>query len=550
VVKIYDYWNSPKKRRNSVKSTPRKKISVLDLGFKPITSYSGNLWINEKHDSDLDGTPNYRDCNIFNPYQHGIIQSARDELMEERRQRAERKKEGRKIDEIIRKHKKEIPKTETVEEYIQKSAVEERLYKRATQRRAEIKKSKQKIVHRLAQEPDIPPRSMHRYIATHWAPSPSYMGEERRPTTPWTEEARGKPFKKEYTIKKRAPLRTPSRRLLKKDMSFREGVKFFGLTEMGGPFGDADKDGVPNVFDCRPFDSDKHFLKLSDLKGGIQKLGSRLKKQDEPTTSRFEKQYYLYVKDSSGVWSKIMIGSYFEIENRLDELKEKITDQFISEKPNLERRLNLGERVGKPLAKVGLGMARGITETYPKAISSYVKSRAPSWKKHVREEMAELGLAEKPLSRPPIRRIVERPIKGGGVIKEEYVDEDKKVEELMKELTSDEKQKEMMKLGYAFPKSEYTSGKVEPIEEIPEEPPAVPAERKGMPPYSRGWAGSIGGSRPYRPTPYHPTGQVIFREDRSVDPTPSIPVLKESPFGLHFVNPRQKRDDETMYMEL
>jgi len=25
-------------------------------------------WIPENHDSDLDGVPNYRDCDIFNPY--------------------------------------------------------------------------------------------------------------------------------------------------------------------------------------------------------------------------------------------------------------------------------------------------------------------------------------------------------------------------------------------------------------------------------------------------------------------------------------------------
>jgi len=52
----------------------------------------------------------------------------------------------------------------------------------------------------------------------------------------------------------------------KKDMNFFQAVKYFQLE----PYGDADKDNVPNMFDCRPFDPDKHFLKFSDLK---QKLG-------------------------------------------------------------------------------------------------------------------------------------------------------------------------------------------------------------------------------------------------------------------------------------
>ena len=49
------------------------------------------------------------------------------------------------------------------------------------------------------------------------------------------------------------------------------------------------------------------------------------------------------------------------------------------------------------------------------------------------------------------------------------------------------------------------------------------SQRKGMPPYSRGWAGSIGGSRPYRPVPYKPTGK-IWKPERVSHPNPKIPV--------------------------
>ena len=31
-----------------------------------------NYWINENHDTDRDGVPNYRDCNPWNPHEQGL----------------------------------------------------------------------------------------------------------------------------------------------------------------------------------------------------------------------------------------------------------------------------------------------------------------------------------------------------------------------------------------------------------------------------------------------------------------------------------------------
>lgn len=46
----------------------------------------------------------------------------------------------------------------------------------------------------------------------------------------------------------------------KKDMNYPQAQRFFGLA----PFGDADKDGVPNQFDCKPFDASRQGI-LHDL---------------------------------------------------------------------------------------------------------------------------------------------------------------------------------------------------------------------------------------------------------------------------------------------
>ena len=37
--------------------------------FKPMR----NIWINENHDTDLDGVPNYRDCNPWNPHEQDLL---------------------------------------------------------------------------------------------------------------------------------------------------------------------------------------------------------------------------------------------------------------------------------------------------------------------------------------------------------------------------------------------------------------------------------------------------------------------------------------------
>lgn len=57
-------------------------------------------WINEQHDSDWDGVPNYRDCQLFNPHKHGIIKKFKEK---EAKQKAD-------AYEALRKHKLGIKK--------------------------------------------------------------------------------------------------------------------------------------------------------------------------------------------------------------------------------------------------------------------------------------------------------------------------------------------------------------------------------------------------------------------------------------------------------
>ena len=50
-----------------------------------------NIWINEHHDTDWDGVPNFRDCNIFNPHEHGIISDVKKSVKKRKIQSFEKK---------------------------------------------------------------------------------------------------------------------------------------------------------------------------------------------------------------------------------------------------------------------------------------------------------------------------------------------------------------------------------------------------------------------------------------------------------------------------
>lgn len=61
---------------------------------------------------------------------------------------------------------------------------------------------------------------------------------------------------------------TKNKAIPKKDMNYKQANQFFSLT----PIGDADRDGVPNWRDCRPYDSSrqgKHFDAFKEKVGGV-----------------------------------------------------------------------------------------------------------------------------------------------------------------------------------------------------------------------------------------------------------------------------------------
>ena len=285
-------------------------------------------------------------------------------------------------------------------------------------------------------------------------------------------------FRPSFPFFIKVKMKTPN----KKKMSYHQSVKFFQLE----PYGDVDKDGVPNYLDCRPFDPDKHFLKFSDLK---QKFGKQKPKKTIP------KQVYLYVK-SEGKWIKV--GQFDKDSNLLKQSVEQLYKEGIIEEhvvtgsPNDERKLNLGEKVVKPIIREAKRAKKHFIETAPKAVRAYQKRIGLG--ETGAEAKAELvgrigeGLEIKPLQ-------LKRPIRA----EPEMEEEPEPIE--MEEMPIQERE----------------------IEITPSDVTEIQVPRKGMPPYSRGWAGSIGGSRPYRPLPYKPTGK-IWKPERVSHPNPKIPV--------------------------
>ena len=310
----------------------------------------------------------------------------------------------------------------------------------------------------------------------------------------------------------------------KKDMSFFQAVKYFQLE----PYGDADKDGVHNMFDCRPFDPDKHFLKFSDLKQklGTFQFGKQKPNQTVQTTLPLGRQVYLYIK-SNGKWRKVKRGTHDEIEILIQELYKKgnITDHTISPQANLEHRLNIGEKVVKPVVREAKRAKKHFVETAPKAMKAYQQriglgETVGEAKAELRSRISE-GLEIGP--RTPREKISMRESP------EMEVEEPEPMEMAMEE----PEPMEMKEIPIQEREIEIDSNRGMSRE--------TQAPRKGMPPYSKGWAGSIGGSRPYRPVPYKPTGK-IWKPERVHNPNPKIPIASfnmwKPPEQKHDLNPQ------------
>ena len=59
-------------------------------------------WIPDGHDSDWDGVPNYRDCDIFNPYKQDFLSKKKEKQLQQAIKEHERKqkKKEKKMDEM------------------------------------------------------------------------------------------------------------------------------------------------------------------------------------------------------------------------------------------------------------------------------------------------------------------------------------------------------------------------------------------------------------------------------------------------------------------
>ena len=328
----------------------------------------------------------------------------------------------------------------------------------------------------------------------------------------------------------------------KKNMNYFQAMKYYHLD----PYGDADKDKTMNFLDCRPFDPDKHFMKIGDIKTKLIDIGSKFKKSKptveirkpisrapEPSKYKPPKKIYLYVK-VNGKWS--YAGAFDEgTSEPLTTVKKLYSQKLIeshefSNSPNDAKKLNIREKIEPVLKHTGewIGVSKKHwKEETPKIIESY-KKRIGLPKGQVKAELGRRiieGLEIRPSGEQrPLYVPRERPIsfesdeipKFGSseteTIKPE-IEEDIEMEEHVEIPSIEMEQRPSRGI-------EISPGGFREIE--PQQPLS-----KNLPPVSRGWAGSIGGSRPYQPLPYKPTGKIIFTDKQNYSPMPKIPVFRD-----------------------
>ena len=127
----------------------------------------------------------------------------------------------------------------------------------------------------------------------------------------------------------------------KKNLTYPEAKKKYNLS----PFGDADKDGVRNIFDCRPFDPSRQDNPIgSAWKKHKEKKKAKQMKEAEDTLSRIQKE-------------EAPKQMYFE-EKPEDQAKIKIK----------EHKVTLRESFGQ--AKENVGASIGQLKKFGKKVSS------------------------------------------------------------------------------------------------------------------------------------------------------------------------------------
>lgn len=297
----------------------------------------------------------------------------------------------------------------------------------------------------------------------------------------------------------------------KKDMNYYQAMKYFQLE----PYGDVDNDGVRNFLDCRPFNSDEHFLKFKDIKAGFEKIKSglgsvkhkfekplaeprkQLSRAPKPTKYKPKGQIYLYVK-SNGVWS--LYGGFDEGSALLTDTvrglysQGKIEAHEFSNKSNQAGRLNRAEKIKPVLEHTGKWVEatkKHMREEDPKLIKSY-QQRIGFTKGELGRRIGE-GLAIKPQAFASSRYTSEPEI-------EDELEIEPALHEIEPELEEEPEIETGVAPEYEPPASiRMPQSREEPIIIEPQQGPSG-----AKPPMSVGWYGSLAGSRPYRPLPYKP----------------------------------------------
>lgn len=158
---------------------------------------------------------------------------------------------------------------------------------------------------------------------------------------------------------------TKDKPMPKKDMNYKQANQFFSLC----PIGDADRDGVPNWRDCRPYDSSrqgKHFDAFKEKVSGVTEKVGKVLKREKPTSQTsltdFEKPPRPLSQPTS---SKKVDTSTFETSYTVEE-REPETEPTpdISKKPDWYMFVKFADRKWEQVAVLPQNQIKDAVENF------------------------------------------------------------------------------------------------------------------------------------------------------------------------------------------